>query len=137
MRRRTHNQNVATRSVTFAGTVLPVVVIGTGLVGIYGPIPAPSSLPIPAAAAWVSIMYAVNSLIALVVYRYDKWASRKGLYRVPEGTLHVVEFLCGWPGALIAIPLFRHKNRKGEFLMVTGLIVLAHAAFWIWLSQRA
>lgn len=136
MRHRTQSQNVATRSVTLAGTVLPVVVIGIGLVGIYGPIPAPSSLPIPAAVAWVGVMYTVNSLIALVVYRYDKWASKSGIYRVPEKNLHLVELLCGWPGALIAIPVFRHKNRKGAFLMITGLTVLAHVALWIWLSQR-
>lgn len=54
----------------------------------------------------------------------------------PKRTLHLVVFLDGWPGALVAQQVFRHKNRKVEFLIWTGLIALAHVAFWIWMSLR-
>lgn len=135
MRRNQHHQPIA-RSLTLASTVLPIAVVVIALAGLVLGIPAASALPISPAVAWASVIYGVNSLIALLVYAFDKRAATRHLYRIPERTLHLVEFLGGWPGALIAQQVFRHKNRKPAFLIWTGLIVLAHVAFWIWMSLR-
>ena len=124
------------KAVTRAGTVLPVAVVALGLLCIAFAIPATSGLSLPLWMPWVVFIYAANSLIALFVYAFDKGAATQRQYRVPEKTLHLIEFLGGWPGALIAQQVFRHKNRKPAFLIWTGLIVLAHVVFWIWMSLR-
>lgn len=134
--RRTRVTQRSTSSVTLAGTVFPAAVVVVGLAGIVLAIPSTSNLPVPTWACWVFVIYALNSLIAMLLYGFDKKAATQRQYRVPEKTLHLVELLGGWPGALFAIPLFRHKYRKGGFLIITGLIILAHVAFWTWLSQR-
>ncbi|WP_147463771.1 DUF1294 domain-containing protein, partial [Pseudomonas amygdali] len=42
--------------------------------------------------------------------------------------------LGGWPGALLAQQVFRHKTRKVSFQIVFWLIVLAHQVLWLdWL----
>jgi len=35
---------------------------------------------------------------------------------VSERTLHLLSLACGWPGALLAQQLLRHKSAKQEFL---------------------
>ena len=87
---------------------------------------------------YVLFTYAVVSLVTFVTYGLDKRAAKRGDSRVPEARLHLLELCGGWPGALIAQQVFRHKRRKTRFLVVTWGIVLLHAAGWaLWLSWRA
>ena len=67
-----------------------------------------------------------------ILYGVDKSAARAGRRRIPENTLHLLALLGGWPGALIAMPIFRHKRRKGSFVMVVWLIAMAHVVGWMW-----
>ncbi|MGV8663884.1 DUF1294 domain-containing protein, partial [Pseudomonas aeruginosa] len=39
--------------------------------------------------------------------------------------------LGGWPGALVAQQVFRHKTRKLSFQLVFWGIVLLHQSFWL------
>lgn len=80
---------------------------------------------------WVLCVYPLLSLISFVQYWNDKHSAQKGRWRTPENTLHITELLGGWPGALLAQQVFRHKTRKLSFQLVFWLIVLAHQAFWI------
>ncbi|KPW39224.1 Integral membrane protein [Pseudomonas amygdali pv. mellea] len=76
----------------------------------------------------------VMSLLAFVLYRHDKRQAGNGGQRTPENVLHATELLGGWPGALLAQQVFRHKTRKVPFQVVFWLIVLAHQALWLdWL----
>ena len=87
------------------------------------------------ATAWVAGSYALMSLVALGVYAADKSAARRGRRRVRERTLHAIELLGGWPGALVAQQLLRHKRRKWSFVLVTWLIAAAHVGvilFALW-----
>ncbi len=59
--------------------------------------------------------YSVMSVIAFTAYGLDKSAASAGRQRTPEATLHFLGLLGGWPGALLAQRLFRHKSRKREF----------------------
>lgn len=59
--------------------------------------------------------YALMSGITFIAYGIDKAAATSGRQRTPEATLHFLGLLCGWPGALLAQRVFRHKSRKREF----------------------
>lgn len=80
--------------------------------------------------AWILVAYASMSLITLSAYAWDKRSARLGRRRTPERTLHTLELLGGWPGAILAMRLVRHKNRKGRYVVVLAMIVAAHLAAW-------
>lgn len=86
---------------------------------------------------WAIVLYPVLSLLTLVLYRHDKQRAMAGGPRTPEKTLHLLELLGGWPGALVAQQVYRHKTRKVEYQLVFWLIVLAHQALWLdWLLLK-
>ena len=73
----------------------------------------------------------VASGLAFGVYGYDKRQAKAGEWRIPEKALHAIELLGGWPGALLAQQVFRHKIRKLSYQLWFWLIVTAHQAVWI------
>ncbi|QJI40327.1 DUF1294 domain-containing protein [Pseudomonas sp. ADAK2] len=75
--------------------------------------------------------YGVVSVVAFFLYWSDKRKARADTWRTPENVLHAVELAGGWPGALLAQQVFRHKTRKVSFQLVFWLIVLMHQVFWI------
>jgi uncharacterized membrane protein YsdA (DUF1294 family) len=91
----------------------------------------------PGAGVCIALSYAGMSIVTLAAYGIDKQRARRGRWRIRERTLHLLELLGGWPGALLAQPLFRHKRRKFSFLAITWLIAFSHLTFWIaWLLSR-
>ncbi|MCQ2045385.1 cold-shock DNA-binding domain-containing protein [Stutzerimonas stutzeri] len=76
-------------------------------------------------------IYAVASLLTFVLYWRDKHGALKDRWRTPETTLHFFELAGGWPGALVAQQVFRHKTRKLSYQLAFWLIVVLHQAFWI------
>lgn len=79
---------------------------------------------------WVAVVYVVASLVTLMLYAFDKSAARAGRWRTKESTLHAFGLACGWPGALLAQQLLRHKTSKGSFVATFwGTIVLNVAGF--------
>jgi uncharacterized membrane protein YsdA (DUF1294 family) len=85
---------------------------------------------------WAAAIYGGMSLLALAAFGWDKAAAGRGGGRVPEATLHLLELLGGWPGAILGALLFRHKTRKGSYLVVTAMVVLFHLAGWWWALGR-
>lgn len=69
---------------------------------------------------------AVMSLVCFITYGVDKRCAARGHRRVRESTLHTLEFLGGWPGALLGQRYFRHKTQKRSFLIAFWLLVLLH-----------
>lgn len=47
---------------------------------------------------------------------------------MPERTLLVLARAGGWPGAVLARRRFRHKIRKGSFVIAFRVVVVLHAA---------
>lgn len=78
----------------------------------------------------VLAVYALMSLLTAGLYWHDKRRATVQGQRTPEKLLHAAELLGGWPGALIAQQLFRHKTRKIAYQLVFWLIVALHQAFW-------
>ncbi len=77
------------------------------------------------------LIYGSASLVTFLLYWRDKHSAMKDRWRTPESRLHLFELLGGWPGALVAQQLLRHKTRKLGFQVPFWFIVLAHQVFWI------
>lgn len=80
---------------------------------------------------WIALAYPLVSLFSFCQYWLDKQSAQKGRWRTAENSLHIAELLGGWPGALVAQQVFRHKTRKASFQLVFWIIVLLHQAFWV------
>ncbi len=79
----------------------------------------------------------VLSIITFAVYAMDKSAAKKGMWRIQEDTLHLFALLGGWPGALIAQKLLRHKSRKLSFQLFFWMTVIVNCAALAWLCTAA
>lgn len=77
-------------------------------------------------------LYIVASLVTFIVYGVDKSAARKGRWRTRESTLHLLGLLGGWPGALLAQRVYRHKSKKREFQAVFWTTVFLNCAVLGW-----
>lgn len=78
-------------------------------------------------------LYAAGSLIAYLVYAWDKFAARNDRWRVQESTLHLIGLLGGWPGSLIAQGMLRHKSQKRSFQVVFWGTVVLNCGALIWM----
>ena len=72
--------------------------------------------------------YFVASCITFIAYAWDKSAAQRGKWRTAESNLHVLALVGGWPGALAAQRLLRHKSSKQKFLVVYWLTVFLNVA---------
>lgn len=72
-------------------------------------------------------LIAANGL-AMLFYHGDKTAAQRGGSRVAESTLHLLELAGGWPGALLAQRLFRHKTTKPSYRSEFRAVVILHIA---------
>lgn len=83
-------------------------------------------------ASWLPLAaYGAVSLMTFLLYWNDKRKARAEVWRTPENVLHAMELAGGWPGALLAQQMFRHKTRKVSFQVVFWFIVVLHQVFWI------
>lgn len=81
----------------------------------------------------LGIAYAVLSLVTFGAYAWDKSSARMGAWRTAEGSLHLLGLAGGWPGALIAQQVLRHKSRKTSFVTVLWATVLINGGVFLWL----
>ncbi len=80
--------------------------------------------------------YAAASAAALVAYVVDKAAAKSERRRIPESTLHGLGLIGGWPGALVAQSLVRHKTRKREFQVLFWMTVVLNVAAAVWILSE-
>lgn len=80
---------------------------------------------LPFAVLW---LYIGMSVLSLIIYALDKSAAKKGGQRTPEKTLHLLSLGGGWPGAMYAQQLLRHKSSKKSFRVVFWLTVVINIA---------
>ncbi|MGH8688817.1 MAG: DUF1294 domain-containing protein [Burkholderiales bacterium] len=79
----------------------------------------------PALLIWVC---AGMSGVAFILYGLDKWAAKRELERTRESTLQICALLGGWPGALLAQQVFRHKSSKRSFQIAFWIMVVLNCA---------
>lgn len=79
---------------------------------------------------WVAGLYLAASVVCFVVYVVDKSAAVAGRWRVSESTLIFLGLVGGWPGAIVAQQVSRHKTNKAAFRSAFwGSVVLNVLAF--------
>ena len=81
----------------------------------------------------VAILYLAASLATFVAYALDKSAAKSGQWRTQESTLFLMGLAGGWPGAILAQQLFRHKSSKRAFQAFFWLTVIVNSGVLFWL----
>ncbi|MBW4967964.1 DUF1294 domain-containing protein [Pseudoalteromonas sp. CR1] len=76
----------------------------------------------------------VISAITFIMYAWDKQKAKqsvnKKVSRTSERTLHLLALCGGWPGALIAQQLLRHKSQKKRFITVLWVCILLNIVLY-------
>ena len=109
-----------------------------GFCFIFTAIPFILSLYIANITYYPLVLYSLLSFVCFFVYVYDKQMAIRGGWRIQESRLHWLEFIGGWPGALIAQMIIGHKNSKVTFQFIFWAIVLLHFIAWaayLWFYQ--
>jgi uncharacterized membrane protein YsdA (DUF1294 family)/cold shock CspA family protein len=107
---------------------LPRTAIGLGALGLAAVLAALGAIPVVLAGGYFAM-----SGLSFILYARDKGAAERKAWRTPEGHLHLVDLLGGWPGALAAQQRYRHKTAKRSFQFVFWVSVAANVAGAWWL----
>jgi len=90
---------------------------------------------LPRQAGIISVL---ASVVAFLAYADDKARASRSAWRIPEVNLHLIALCGGWPGALAAQHLLRHKNRKQAFQAVFwSTVALNIGALVLWKTAIA
>lgn len=122
---RTFNQQPVQRGV--ASLLLSVVFLGCVAVSVLA-----GKLP-----SLVLGLYLGVSAVAFVAYAIDKSAAQNNRWRTRESTLHMFSLAGGWPGALFAQRVFRHKSKKQSFQMMFWITVVINCSGLGWLLSHS
>jgi uncharacterized membrane protein YsdA (DUF1294 family)/cold shock CspA family protein len=130
-RQRASSVRFSTEVVTDAGrprpSAIPLGLASVFIIAVAGVVLA-GRLPVA-----VLLLYLGASVVAFAVYGLDKSAARDGRGRTAERTLHLFGLAGGWPGALVAQRVFRHKSSKVEFQRVFWVTVVVNCLGFGWL----
>jgi uncharacterized membrane protein YsdA (DUF1294 family) len=95
-------------------------------------------------AAWtrglgfdVALLYSSMSAVGFLMYLADKSAAAHREWRTRENTLHLLALAGGWPGALLAQRILRHKSRKRSFQVTFWLTVVLNCSGMLWALSPA
>lgn len=73
---------------------------------------------------YISVLSATTFLMYAWDKRQAKRSSHKKVNRTPVRTLQLLALFGGWPGALLAQQLLRHKSQKRRFIVMLWLYIL-------------
>jgi uncharacterized membrane protein YsdA (DUF1294 family)/cold shock CspA family protein len=108
--------------------VVRAVVIAAIFLAVVASLTAAGRLPLA-----VLGLYLVASFTAFVAYAWDKSAAQNDAWRTSESALHLLGLVGGWPGALVARHVFRHKSKKRSFIAAFWGKVLVNCGALVWL----
>ncbi len=84
---------------------------------------------------WVAGLYLIMSVACFITYAVDKSAAVAGRRRISEDALIFFGLVGGWPGAIIAQQVLRHKSIKAEFRSSFWGSVVVNVVFFIALNS--
>ncbi|MCL1086575.1 DUF1294 domain-containing protein [Shewanella glacialipiscicola] len=105
-----------------SSSIMPLLLVVIFLAGLIGAAQQ-HMLPIGIVGIYLTL-----SLLSFIAYAIDKSAAKRGKWRTKESTLHLLALMGGWPGALFAQNVLRHKSVKASFRNVFWLTVIANLA---------
>ncbi len=105
---------------------LPRLLVISAFAAIYGYVAWRWGFRLPVLLAYLGL-----SLAAFLAYAFDKSAAISGRWRTTENTLHLFALAGGWPGALLAQQLLRHKTNKPDFVDVFWITVALNIAAFV------
>lgn len=79
----------------------------------------------------ILLAYVALSVAAFLAYAFDKAAAVSGRWRTPEQTLHLFSLAGGWPGALLAQQLLRHKTSKQGFIAIFWFCTILNVCVFV------
>ncbi len=79
-------------------------------------------------------LFIINT-ITFVVYGWDKFCAKRGLWRIPEKILLLLALLGGSIGGMAAMALFRHKTRHLKFIYGIPMIFVLQIAALVYLHM--
>jgi uncharacterized membrane protein YsdA (DUF1294 family)/cold shock CspA family protein len=103
-----------------------------GLAGLAAQVALVLLLGLP--VALIAVLAALN-LVTFFLYWLDKRAAQAEGQRTPENSLHLAALLGGWPAALMAQRLLRHKSLKQPFQTIFWLTVMMNSFMLLWLGS--
>ena len=77
------------------------------------------------------------NVITFVVYGIDKLKAKKGKWRVPETTLHLLAIVGGSVGAWCGVKVWHHKTMHLKFKYGIPLIMAVQVGLLLCLMTRA
>ena len=83
----------------------------------------------------VALVYLGCSPACCVAYALDKSAAQAGRWRISEKTLLMLGLAGGWPGAILAQQLLRHKTSKQSFRVAFWFTVVLNVAGFVALAS--
>jgi len=108
-------------SQVWLGRSLPLVALGFGLAFGLANLAAGT-------ARWAGVWLTAISILAFVLFMFDKDSAKRGARRTREDTLLLLVALGGALGAGLAMLLFRHKTSKRPFVGRFWLLVALQIA---------
>ena len=82
------------------------------------------------------LWFGAVSLMALLLFGWDKRMARLRRRRIPEGALWAAAILGGGVGAYLGMTLFRHKTRKGGFSLGLPILAVLQIGLLVWAASR-
>lgn len=82
-----------------------------------------------------ALVYLAASMVTFMAYAFDKSSAERGAWRTSEGALHTLSLIGGWPGALVAQQVLRHKSSKAEFRSAFWATVLMNVGGFVLLCS--
>ena len=86
------------------------------------------------------VHYALLSIVSACMHAVDKRRAIKDRRRIPEKSLHSMELIGGWPGALMMTRMINHKVSKRSYMWTLYAIVALHVVGWmvlLWWGTRS
>ncbi|MBY9067730.1 DUF1294 domain-containing protein [Hyphomonas sp. WL0036] len=79
---------------------------------------------------WFAV-YGIASVVTFIGYGLDKRAAKQNEWRISETILLMLGLVGGWPGAIVAQELFRHKTKKLYFRTLFWMSVAINIAGFV------